>query len=85
MSLFHFFELKSFLDPWVLVFLFTLSSDTFGLHDVVVDVPLDLITHRLHVMQDRGFLFNFLGFLTCFFISETFFLPLVHLVTFDID
>jgi hypothetical protein len=36
-------------------------------------------------MQHRGFLFNFLGFLTCFFISETFFLPLIHLVTFDID
>jgi hypothetical protein len=84
-SLLHFFELVSFLNPGVLVFLFSLSSDTLCLHDVVVDVSLDLVAHRLHVLLDRSFFINFLGFLTGFFISKTFFLPLIHLVTFNID
>jgi hypothetical protein len=45
----HFFELASSLDPWVLVFPFSLPDDTLCFLNVVIDVPLNFVAHSLNL------------------------------------
>ena len=43
--------LVSFLNTWILIFLLSLADDTTCLHDVVIDVPCDVLIHLLDLLH----------------------------------
>ena len=59
------------LDARVLEFLFALSNNTFGFHDVVVDVTSDVLIHTLNLLK-----LALLELLLCCLFASGFLFPL---------
>jgi len=74
----------SFLDSRIFVILFSLPRKTLGLHNVIINISLDFISHFFNSLQSLQFSFCLLYFLNWFLITYLFFLALIHTISLHI-
>jgi hypothetical protein len=72
--------LMSLLDPWVLVFLLSLSHNTTSLHDIIIDVPLDRLAHPFNLSLISRFNLAINFFACGFLVSKSLFLSFIKAI-----
>lgn len=84
-SLFKFLKLASTSNPRILVFVLSLSGNTFGFQNIMVYVPLDPTAHLRNFSVDPIFGLTLLLLAFVLLFPQLLFLGLVEMVTFNFD